>query len=323
MKLEEPTPEQLAQEDLQRRLNWEQGNIDYMGIDSFDNIWNKITQSLSQVEEPQVSGEVLDAVSPAATTVSPTPVTSITAIPFPPVSVPSEPAQKPAPLETTTPVDPPKTVSPPATQSEIKSSPPSGLLDLKEILEKVKETEVPASPSQKEAQPVTPSQVPVSPSQKETQLPVTPSQKQAEPSVTPSSVSQPQPESAPVCVKPSSVEEQKSQLNKEVAPTEEAPPKSLPQGPKPSTELSSITLSSPKSPEVPTAVPDLSKKSSAEVQSTETTTSTSTGTKCLTPATEPAPVEAKTEPSVPAQSTPTAQETKSKQTPKSGGGKKK
>ncbi|XP_037866894.1 uncharacterized protein LOC101741984 isoform X2 [Bombyx mori] len=37
-----------AIDDLARRQGWEAGNIDYMGADSFDNIWAKISQTLSQ-----------------------------------------------------------------------------------------------------------------------------------------------------------------------------------------------------------------------------------------------------------------------------------
>lgn len=38
--------EQQAYEDSCRRNCWEHGNIDYLGKDSFDNIWKKITQTL-------------------------------------------------------------------------------------------------------------------------------------------------------------------------------------------------------------------------------------------------------------------------------------
>lgn len=37
-----------AIDELTRRQGWEAGNIDYMGVDSFDNIWAKISQTLSQ-----------------------------------------------------------------------------------------------------------------------------------------------------------------------------------------------------------------------------------------------------------------------------------
>lgn len=38
--------EQQAYEDSCRRNCWEHGNIDYLGKDSFDNIWKRITQTL-------------------------------------------------------------------------------------------------------------------------------------------------------------------------------------------------------------------------------------------------------------------------------------
>lgn len=39
--------EQIALEEHMRKQSWEQGQIDYMGRDSFDNIWKKICQTLS------------------------------------------------------------------------------------------------------------------------------------------------------------------------------------------------------------------------------------------------------------------------------------
>lgn len=38
--------EQEAHENNCRRAYWEHGNIDYLGKDSFDNIWKKITQTI-------------------------------------------------------------------------------------------------------------------------------------------------------------------------------------------------------------------------------------------------------------------------------------
>lgn len=47
LKLGSPrTPEQEAYENNCRRAYWEHGNIDYLGKDSFDNIWKRITQTL-------------------------------------------------------------------------------------------------------------------------------------------------------------------------------------------------------------------------------------------------------------------------------------
>lgn len=40
------TPEQEAYENNCRRAYWEHGNIDYLGKDSFDNIWKQITQTI-------------------------------------------------------------------------------------------------------------------------------------------------------------------------------------------------------------------------------------------------------------------------------------
>lgn len=41
-----------ALDDLTRRQGWEAGNIDYMGADSFANIWAKISQTLTQPRSP-------------------------------------------------------------------------------------------------------------------------------------------------------------------------------------------------------------------------------------------------------------------------------
>ncbi|CAH2102837.1 unnamed protein product [Euphydryas editha] len=43
-----------AIDELTRRQGWETGNIDYMGADSFDNIWSKISQTLSQPPASQM-----------------------------------------------------------------------------------------------------------------------------------------------------------------------------------------------------------------------------------------------------------------------------
>ncbi|XP_021937259.1 nascent polypeptide-associated complex subunit alpha, muscle-specific form-like isoform X2 [Zootermopsis nevadensis] len=46
--------EQAAFEEHMRKQAWEQGSIDYMGRDSFDNIWRKITETLAQApSKPQ------------------------------------------------------------------------------------------------------------------------------------------------------------------------------------------------------------------------------------------------------------------------------
>lgn len=47
LKLGSPrSAEQEAYENNCRRNYWEHGNIDYLGKDSFDNIWKRITQTL-------------------------------------------------------------------------------------------------------------------------------------------------------------------------------------------------------------------------------------------------------------------------------------
>lgn len=47
---------QTALQDHIHRQSWEVGNIDYLGRDSFDNIWNKICQTLG--EDPTKKGNL-------------------------------------------------------------------------------------------------------------------------------------------------------------------------------------------------------------------------------------------------------------------------
>ncbi|PSN53165.1 hypothetical protein C0J52_18560, partial [Blattella germanica] len=52
------TAEQTAFEEHMRRQAWEQGNMDYMGRDSFDNIWRKITETLAEAPTKPATEEV-------------------------------------------------------------------------------------------------------------------------------------------------------------------------------------------------------------------------------------------------------------------------
>lgn len=47
--------EQIAFEEHMRKQSWEQGQIDYMGRDSFDNIWKKICETLALSPQHQSS----------------------------------------------------------------------------------------------------------------------------------------------------------------------------------------------------------------------------------------------------------------------------
>lgn len=38
-----------------RKQSWEQGQIDYLGRDSFDNIWKKISETLASHPEREIS----------------------------------------------------------------------------------------------------------------------------------------------------------------------------------------------------------------------------------------------------------------------------
>ncbi|KAJ1520645.1 hypothetical protein ONE63_003751 [Megalurothrips usitatus] len=78
--------EQTALEDQWRRQSWEQGHIDYMGRDSFDNIWSRVLKS------PQPSPEALK--------VEPTPPGT------PPVGAPAAASAATEPLDPNAPVPP-------------------------------------------------------------------------------------------------------------------------------------------------------------------------------------------------------------------------
>jgi len=45
--------DQIALEEHMRKQSWEQGQIDYMGRDSFENIWKKICETLSLAPQRQ------------------------------------------------------------------------------------------------------------------------------------------------------------------------------------------------------------------------------------------------------------------------------
>lgn len=60
--LGEKTADQKALEDFLRRQSWEQGNMDYLGRDSFSNIWSKINETLGNV--PEVSIEAVPVTIP-------------------------------------------------------------------------------------------------------------------------------------------------------------------------------------------------------------------------------------------------------------------
>ncbi|XP_022164277.1 glycogenin-1 isoform X1 [Myzus persicae] len=60
--LGEKTADQKALEDFLRRQSWEQGNMDYLGRDSFSNIWSKINETLGNV--PEVSTEAVPVTTP-------------------------------------------------------------------------------------------------------------------------------------------------------------------------------------------------------------------------------------------------------------------
>lgn len=62
--LGEKTNDQKALEDFLRRQSWEHGNMDYLGKDSFSNIWSKINETLGHTAEVIESADVAKTSSP-------------------------------------------------------------------------------------------------------------------------------------------------------------------------------------------------------------------------------------------------------------------
>nr|XP_023027803.1 flocculation protein FLO11-like isoform X2 [Leptinotarsa decemlineata] len=71
------TPEQAALDDHLRRQGWEVGNIDYLGRDSFKNIWSKICETLSAASEQPVLKTEYHKVEDKPKEISPTEVDSV------------------------------------------------------------------------------------------------------------------------------------------------------------------------------------------------------------------------------------------------------
>lgn len=61
--LDKKTNDQKALEDFLRRQSWEHGNMDYLGKDSFSNIWSKINETLGHTAEA-VESDIVKTPSP-------------------------------------------------------------------------------------------------------------------------------------------------------------------------------------------------------------------------------------------------------------------
>lgn len=62
--LGEKTADQKALEDFLRRQSWEQGHMDYLGKDSFSNIWAKINETLGKTPEVKIETDSVKKPSP-------------------------------------------------------------------------------------------------------------------------------------------------------------------------------------------------------------------------------------------------------------------
>ncbi|XP_015126146.1 fibrous sheath CABYR-binding protein isoform X2 [Diachasma alloeum] len=81
---ESRSPEQVALEEHMRKYSWEQGQIDYMGRDSFDNIWKKICTTLDATPSTKEKTPVKETTPPVDDEKSP-PLPAATATATPPV----------------------------------------------------------------------------------------------------------------------------------------------------------------------------------------------------------------------------------------------
>lgn len=62
--LGEKSADQKALEDFLRRQSWEQGHMDYLGKDSFSNIWAKINETLGKTPEVKIESDLIKKPAP-------------------------------------------------------------------------------------------------------------------------------------------------------------------------------------------------------------------------------------------------------------------
>ncbi|CAH1256439.1 unnamed protein product [Diabrotica balteata] len=271
------TPEQQALDDHLRRQGWEVGNIDYLGRDSFDNIWSKICETLAlapdaapTVEQPQ---EAAPVVLSATVEVSDSPQSKTEppaeAIPSPqtPQPVPSE-SKDPLPTEAAPKVPPIQSIpEQPVSQKPVVEIPSAGTAPPEAV---ASQQESPKSE--------TPIQQPTPSEQESQQVPVETNQ-----SVQPSEVKEPA-TGAP------------SPAAKTIEPVSTEPPKEEP----------TVVSESPKQvSETPQA--DLPKAADSSKESTDTLTAQSVSEK---PPTEPVTVVSQS-PEKPEDQKPTIEDLKS------------
>lgn len=114
MTLGEASHEQIAYENQFRRANWEAGQIDYLGQDSFDNILKKIQKTIEQppaevTQERERRSKTPEIIVPASVQE---------------VQAPAPVAQKPAPVAEQA-AAPAPVAQKPATASESKEASPA------------------------------------------------------------------------------------------------------------------------------------------------------------------------------------------------------
>lgn len=128
----ERSAEQIANEEKFRRFNWEAGQIDYLGADSFTNIWKKIQQTIDSTQSSEVVEKPRER--SRSKTKSPEPVSKVTSEVTKPAQSPvvapvttapvqqTKPAQQQVKAQTTTEV---KKVQPTTTAPVVAQSAPA------------------------------------------------------------------------------------------------------------------------------------------------------------------------------------------------------
>ncbi|XP_063548757.1 nascent polypeptide-associated complex subunit alpha, muscle-specific form-like isoform X2 [Cydia strobilella] len=229
-----------ALDELTRRQGWEAGNIDYMGADSFANIWAKISQTLNQPRASPPKEQPKQPSPPKEAAKQPSPLKEAPKQPSPPKEAPKQPSP---------PKEAPKQRSPPKEPAPEQPSPP------KETPAEVKPAEAKPAEAPVEAKLAeVPAAEPVAEAAGKPTPPVSPA---AEAPVVATAAAPAQAASAPAAEPPK--EEIKEKTDKpEVPPTPPATPKSTPEPSTPVDEappaVEALLAAAPAAPGVP-AVP--------------------------------------------------------------------
>ncbi|XP_063616923.1 mucin-2-like isoform X2 [Cydia splendana] len=217
-----------ALDELTRRQGWEAGNIDYMGADSFDNIWAKISQTLSQPRTSPPKDQPKQPSPPKEAPKRPSPPKEAPKQPSPPEEAPKQPSppKEPAPKQPSPPKEAPAEAKPAEAPAEAKPAEAPAEVKPAEAPAEAKPAEVPAAEPVAEAAgkptPISPAAEAPAPAPAPAEAPA-PAPAPAAPAAVPV-------EAAPAPAAEPPKEEIKEKTDKpEVPPTPPATPKSTPE----------------------------------------------------------------------------------------------